>query len=110
MARPAGAYCHVVSIVRKVVSQAARTGASQETIQVVSENQFARVMPITASEQLKATGQVTVGQYRVQMPFRNDVTAKHLIRWEDMGILLSVTGVMPNPTENEIEYLCTVIQ
>lgn len=109
MAKPAGYYCHMVSVLQKVVTQQARTGAPKETPQVVKANQFARVTALSASEQMKATGQIMVGLHKVEMSYRPDITSKHQLRWENTGTLLNITGVMPSPTENEIEFLCTSV-
>jgi SPP1 family predicted phage head-tail adaptor len=109
MAKPAGYYCHLVTVLQKVVSQQARTGAPKETPQVVKTDQFARVTALSASEQLKATGQVQVGLHRVEMAYRKDITNKHQLRWQDTGTLLDITGFMPKPNENEIEFLCTSV-
>ena len=109
MAKPAGYYCHLVTILQKEVSQQARTGAPKETARAAKENQFARVTALSASEQLKATGQVMVGLHRVEMSFRNDISSKNQIRWQDTGTLLEITGVMPRPTEDEIEFLCASV-
>ena len=109
MARHAGYYWHTVNVIEKVVSQQARTGATKKTPHVVKQNQFCRVTALTASEQIKATGQVMVGLHKVEMAFRNDITAKHQLYWQETGTLLNITGVMPSPTENEIEFLCASV-
>jgi len=109
MAKPAGYYCHVVNVMGKVVSQAARSGATKETPKLIKADQWARVTALTANEQIKATGQVMVGLHRVEMAYRNDITSKNQFVWQETGTLLNITGVMPKPTENEIEFLCTSV-
>jgi len=104
---PPGKRRHLITIMAETVTGRSGTGAVEQKFQDVRPNQFAEVKVIGANEQEKATGQVMVGRYAVNMLYRTDVTFKNRFRWEDTGIILQITGITPHPEIGEIDFACS---
>ena len=47
--------------------------------------------------------------YRVRLEYTAEITAKHRLRWEQTGLVLSITGLLPNPSAFELICQCAVV-
>lgn len=72
---------------------------------------WCRVKPVSEGEQTKATGQVTLGVYRIECRWRDAewITAKMRGRWLDMEHTFEFTGLAPEPNKDELTIEATKI-